>query len=139
MTKGMEDVVNYGGNLMKGEAQAMASFVADGKRIPRRGEIGLTPEQIKQFEDDGFVMSGSRHGVINAVRLRKESQIYNAQEAAIIAKLNREERERQEQKLLKDLSSLVKSKVAKVSESTNTTTTTAVGNSSLNNSNNNRK
>ena len=32
----------------------------DGKRIPRRGEIGLTSEKITAFEDQGFVMSGSR-------------------------------------------------------------------------------
>ena len=38
----------------------MAAFVAEGKRIPRRGEIGLTSEEIADFEKEGYVMSGSR-------------------------------------------------------------------------------
>ena len=38
----------------------MAAFVADGKRIPRRGEIGLTSDEIASFEAKGYVMSGSR-------------------------------------------------------------------------------
>lgn len=39
----------------------MAAFVADGQRIPRRGEIGLRTDQIEKFEATGYVMSGSRH------------------------------------------------------------------------------
>lgn len=39
----------------------MAAYVAEGKRIPRRGEIGLTSEQIQSFEAVGYVMSGSRY------------------------------------------------------------------------------
>lgn len=38
----------------------MAAFVEEGKRIPRRGEIGLTSGEIELFEDTGYVMSGSR-------------------------------------------------------------------------------
>ena len=38
----------------------MAAFVAEGKRIPRRGEIGLLSSEIASFESEGYVMSGSR-------------------------------------------------------------------------------
>ena len=38
----------------------MAEYVKKGKRIPRRGEIGLTSNEIEAFEDAGYVMSGSR-------------------------------------------------------------------------------
>ena len=38
----------------------MAAYIAEGKRIPRRGEIGLTPDEITGYEDLGYVMSGSR-------------------------------------------------------------------------------
>ena len=38
----------------------MAAYVESGKRIPRRGEIGLTSNEIVTFEDVGYVMSGSR-------------------------------------------------------------------------------
>jgi hypothetical protein len=51
---------DYGKALLPGEGAAMAAYVAEGKRIPRRGEIGLTSEQIASFESVGYVMSGSR-------------------------------------------------------------------------------
>merc|ERR1712179_466197 len=35
-----------GTQLLKGEGEAMAAYIAEGKRIPRRGEIGLTSEEI---------------------------------------------------------------------------------------------
>jgi hypothetical protein len=49
-----------GGALLAGEGEAMAAYIEEGKRIPRRGEIGLTPDEIADFETDGFIMSGSR-------------------------------------------------------------------------------
>ena len=39
----------------------MAEYVKAGKRIPRRGEIGLTSDEIANFEKSGYVMSGSRY------------------------------------------------------------------------------
>ena len=53
----------------------MAAYVQSGKRIPRRGEVGLSAEQIAHFEDLGYVMSGSRHSRMNAIRIRKENQV----------------------------------------------------------------
>ena len=41
----------------------MAEFVKQNKRISRRGEVGLTSEQIENFENQGYVMSGSRNCV----------------------------------------------------------------------------
>jgi hypothetical protein len=51
---------SFGKALLAGEGDAMAAFVNEGKRIPRRGEIGLTPDEISAYENQGFVMSGSR-------------------------------------------------------------------------------
>ena len=51
---------SYGHALLPGEGEAMAAYVESGKRIPRRGEIGLTSQEIETFEDTGYVMSGSR-------------------------------------------------------------------------------
>ena len=59
-----------------GEGVAMADFVASGSRIPRRGEIGMTNENIENFENAGYIMSGNRHRRMEAVRLRKESQVH---------------------------------------------------------------
>lgn len=84
----------FGKALLPGEGAAMAAFVADGRRIPRRGEIGLTSEEIESYERQGYVMSGSRHRRMEAVRLRKESQIYSADEKRALANLDREERQR---------------------------------------------
>jgi len=51
---------DFGHALLPGEGSAMAAYVAEGKRIPRRGEIGLTSDEIANFESVGYVMSGSR-------------------------------------------------------------------------------
>lgn len=52
---------SFGHALLPGEGAAMAEYVKAGKRIPRRGEIGLTSCEIADFEKSGYVMSGSRY------------------------------------------------------------------------------
>lgn len=98
---------DYGTHLRPGEGSAMASYVQQGKRIPRRGEVGLDSEQIERFEKAGYVMSGSRHARMNAVRIRKENQIYTAEEKAALAMFNFEENKRKEAKILDDMRKLV--------------------------------
>ena len=78
--------------MLKGEAEAMAAYIASGKRIPRRGEIGLSSEEISFYEKvfflsclfelinimifkAGYVMSGSKRKAMEATRLRKENQV----------------------------------------------------------------
>jgi len=99
--------VNYGGALLPGEGDAMAAYVQSGKRIPRRGEVGLSADEIQHFEDIGYVMSGSRHSRMNAIRIRKENQVYTAEEKAALAMINHEEQMAREQKVLADLRKLV--------------------------------
>jgi hypothetical protein len=70
----------YGGALLPGEGEALAAYVQQNLRIPRRGEIGYSSTDIDYFEKSGYVMSGSRHARMNAVRIRKENQIYSAEE-----------------------------------------------------------
>ena len=41
--------LNYGHALLPGEGAAMAEYVKAGKRIPRRGEIGLTSEEMHRL------------------------------------------------------------------------------------------
>ncbi len=86
----------------------MAAYVQSGKRIPRRGEVGLSSEQISKFEDLGYVMSGSRHSRMNAVRIRKENQIYSAEEKAALAMFNFEESKKKEEVILEDMKNLVR-------------------------------
>nr|DBA15618.1 TPA: hypothetical protein GDO54_004807 [Pyxicephalus adspersus] len=85
----------------------MAEYVKAGKRIPRRGEIGLTSDEIASFEKSGFVMSGSRHRRMEAVRLRKENQIYSADEKRALASFNHEERRKRENKILSGFREMV--------------------------------
>ncbi|XP_007891378.1 NF-kappa-B-activating protein [Callorhinchus milii] len=102
-----EKPLNYGHALLPGEGAAMAEYVKAGKRIPRRGEIGLTSDQIASFETSGYVMSGSRHRRMEAVRLRKENQIYSADEKRALASFNKEERQKRENKILSGFREMV--------------------------------
>ncbi|XP_069468789.1 NF-kappa-B-activating protein [Ambystoma mexicanum] len=99
--------LDYGHALLPGEGAAMAEYVKAGKRIPRRGEIGLTSEEIASFECSGYVMSGSRHRRMEAVRLRKENQIYSADEKRALASFNQEERRKRENKILSSFREMV--------------------------------
>ncbi|XP_017725954.1 PREDICTED: NF-kappa-B-activating protein [Rhinopithecus bieti] len=102
-----ELLCSYGHALLPGEGAAMAEYVKAGKRIPRRGEIGLTSEEIASFECSGYVMSGSRHRRMEAVRLRKENQIYSADEKRALASFNQEERRKRENKILASFREMV--------------------------------
>ncbi|XP_037462234.1 NKAP-like protein [Triticum dicoccoides] len=108
--------VKYGGALRPGEGDAMAQFVQQGKRIPRRGEVGLSAEEIQRFEEAGYVMSGSRHSRITAVRLRKENQVYSAEEKRALATFNYEQRAMRESKVRDDLRRLVDRTLGKLAE-----------------------
>lgn len=103
------DERSYGGALLRGEGSAMAAFLAEdtNARIPRRGEIGLTSDEIAAYESVGYVMSGSRHRRMNAVRMRKENQVISAEEKRGILKLQKEERERREEVLREEFKELV--------------------------------
>ena len=103
------DERSYGGALLRGEGSAMAAFLAEdtNARIPRRGEIGLTSDEIASYESVGYVMSGSRHRRMNAVRMRKENQVISAEEKRGILKLQKEERERREEVLREEFKELV--------------------------------
>lgn len=98
--------------LLPGEGAAMAAYVAEGKRIPRRGEIGLTSEEIASFEAVGYVMSGSRHRRMEAVRIRKENQIYSADEKRALAMFSKEERQKRENLILGQFREMVTTKLA---------------------------
>lgn len=98
--------------LLPGEGAAMAAYVAEGKRIPRRGEIGLTSEEIESFEKVGYVMSGSRHRRMEAVRIRKENQIYSADEKRALAMFSKEERQKRENLILGQFKDMVKQKLS---------------------------
>lgn len=102
--------LDFGKALLPGEGAAMAKYVQEGKRIPRRGEIGLTSEEIESFENSGFVMSGSRHRRMEAVRLRKENQVYSADEKRALATFNYDARKQKEAQIMTQMRELIHSK-----------------------------
>lgn len=103
---------DFGRALLPGEGAAMASYVLEGKRIPRRGEIGLTSDEIETFESVGYVMSGSRHRRMEAVRIRKENQIYSADEKRALLSFSRDERQKRENKILSQFKEMVTAKTS---------------------------
>lgn len=90
----------------------MAAFAEAGQRIPRRGEIGLEADEIEKFEQVGYVMSGSRHRRMNAVRMRKENQVISAEEKRGILKLQKEEKDKREAMIREQFKSLIDDKLA---------------------------
>lgn len=92
----------YGGALLPGEGQAIAQYVQQNLRVPRRGEIGYSQDEIEGYENSGYVMSGSRHAKMNAVRLRKENQVYSAEEQRALALIAMEEKQQKEAALVQD-------------------------------------
>merc|ERR1711991_799444 len=105
-------VKGYGSGLYQGEGEAIANFVQKGMRIPRRGEVGLTSKQIEEFEALGYVMSGSRHKRMNAIRIRKENQVYSAEEKKALSVINFEEKAQREKKVMADMRSVLSAKFA---------------------------
>eukprot|EP00890_Picochlorum_soloecismus_P001134 jgi/Picsp_1/2020/NSC_05486-R1_protein len=102
---------DYGTHLRPGEGSAMAAYVQQGQRIPRRGEVGLEADEIETFEKIGYVMSGNRNAKMNAVRIRKENQVYTAEEKAALAMFNFEENKRKESQILEDMKKLVENTI----------------------------
>ncbi|GAA5941628.1 NKAP family protein [Sporobolomyces koalae] len=102
----------YGGALRPGEGSAMAAYVSSDQRIPRRGEIGMESEQIERFEQAGYVMSGSRHRRMNAVRVRKENQVISAEEKRGILQLAAQEKVKRENEIVASFRELVDQKLS---------------------------
>ena len=71
----------------------------------------MSAEEIESFEGLGYVMSGSRHKRMNAVRIRKENQSYSAEEKRALAMFNYEEKQKRESQILADFRSLVQTKL----------------------------
>lgn len=55
-------------------------------------------------------MSGSRHARMNAVRIRKENQVYSAEEQRALALITLEENQQKEAKLMQDFREMLKEK-----------------------------
>ena len=110
--------VRYGNALLPGEGAAIASFVQQNLRIPRRGEIGWSGDEISGLETQGYVMSGSRHRRMNAVRLRKENQVYSAEEKRALALITFEEKQQKDNKIIEDFRAMLQQKMEGASAST---------------------
>lgn len=113
---GISNKKSYGKALLPGEGEALAAYVQQNVRIPRRGEIGYDADEIEKYEKSGFVMSGSRHARMNAVRIRKENQVYSAEEQRALALITLEEKQQKEAALMADFRTMLKEKQAKLTK-----------------------
>ncbi|ORY67962.1 ras-induced vulval development antagonist-domain-containing protein [Leucosporidium creatinivorum] len=111
MAPGRQGKNAYGGALLRGEGAAMAAYLENDERIPRRGEIGMESDTIERFEQAGYVMSGSRHRRMNAVRVRKENQVISAEEKRGILKLQAEEKAKRENQIVASFREMVDQKL----------------------------
>ncbi|RLN87320.1 hypothetical protein BBJ28_00016388 [Nothophytophthora sp. Chile5] len=105
--------LNYGKALLPGEGAAIAQFVQKNMRIPRRGEVGWNGEEIGDLENLGYVMSGSRHKRMNAVRIRKENQVYTAEEKRALALINFEEKQQRKNAIMNDFKEMLTERLTK--------------------------
>ena len=92
-----------GTSINRDEAQKYAHYVQQGKRIPRRGEVGLSSQEIDKYESLGYVMSGVRHKKMTMARLKKEQQVYTAEEKRALAIYNLEEQLRKERNIINEM------------------------------------
>ena len=69
----------------------------------------------------GYVMSGSRHTRMNAVRIRRENQIYSVEEQRALALITLEENQQREAALLEDFRSVLRDKQNAYQEGRKTT------------------
>ena len=69
--------------------------------------MGLSAMEIRKFEGLGYVMSGSRHQRMDAIHIRKENQVYSAEDKMALAVFNYEEKAKREHKVMVDLQRLV--------------------------------
>lgn len=99
--------MHYGRGLRPGEGAAMAAFVAAGQRIPHRGEVGWASSDIDRLQEAGYIMSGSRHQKMTQMRLRKEGQVYSAEERRALALVNYEEKLAREERLMAEFKAMI--------------------------------
>jgi hypothetical protein len=97
-------------NINPTEAHLYAQYIRQGKRIPRRGEVGITSQEIAYLESLGYVMSGSRHKKMNAVRQRIESKVYSAEDKRALAIFNLEENIKKEKNIINSFKTLMNQK-----------------------------
>ena len=103
----------YGAALLPGEGAAIAQYVKQNIRVPRRGEVGWTGTEIDKFEKLGYVMSGSRHKRMNAVRLRKENQVYTAEEKRQLALLQYQQQQERNELVAQEFQQMVDEELSK--------------------------
>lgn len=101
---------DFGMRMLPGEGAAMAAFIAEGKRIPRRGEIGLTSEQIESYESVGYILSGGRNKRVESARKLKEGIVMNVAEKRALAMFNKEEQRKREAKIMNQFKEMIKAK-----------------------------
>ena len=59
------------------------------------------------MQDLGYVMSGSRHARMNAIRIRKENQVYTAEEKRELALLRHQQQLQRDDQVVAELREMI--------------------------------
>lgn len=97
----------YNVPMLPGEASAILPYIQSGKRIPRRGEIGLSSETISRFEKAGYVMSGSRNAYMTAMRMKKENAVMGVEEERRLRQLSMEAKKKRELEVIESFRTIL--------------------------------
>lgn len=84
-------------------------FMRNIKRAPRRGEIGITAEQVAEVERQGYVMSASRNRAADKHLDRIQRQLHEKQAAGKHLEFLKENDRRAKERALRDLADIARS------------------------------
>jgi cytochrome oxidase assembly protein ShyY1 len=114
-------LVKLSGNYRKVFIAPKQQLLTNGKKSTANLEVRLLElsgqrgilvvRGIENLEDQGYVMSGSRHQRMNAVRISKENQVYSAEEKRALAMITFEEKQLKENQIVGELRQLLEKKL----------------------------
>merc|ERR1712113_574868 len=87
-------------------------FFQNGKRIPLRGQEGMSVDQIEAFERAGYKMSANHKRQVEAHYMRMERKVYTPEEKAMLERYSKNDRDAKSKEQLEQFRSFVAAKAA---------------------------
>jgi len=98
------------------EGVNFSEHIRGGKRIPLRGQEGMSLDQIDAFERAGYRMSGRSKRQTEARAMRAERKVYTQEEKRMLEKVSRDDRVKAQQDKLDAFKHQALKKVSVASE-----------------------
>lgn len=87
-----------------------SEFFKDGKRIPLRGQEGMSVDQILAFERAGYKMSGYNKRQTEATYMKAERKVYTQEEKRMLEKHSLDDRKQKEKDKMEQFKNLAAQK-----------------------------